>query len=143
MNCFPRILINRHVCSAFAAMTIATGLGCGDQGPNLVPVRGKVLLDGQPLKFGSVMTQPKAGRGANGTIQSDGSFELNSGREPGALVGTHQVAVVAYENVGSSSPEAGHGKLLTPQRYSNAESSGLTIEVTSGENNPIIELISK
>lgn len=123
-------------------MAFVACVGCGDSGPTMAPVRGKVLLDGQPLKFGHVLTQPKAGRGANGEIQPDGSFELSSGREPGALVGAHQVAVVAYEQTGSSSPEAPRGKLLTPQRYASAENSGLTIEVTSGDNTPTIELTS-
>ena len=127
---------------ACLALSVALNVGCGDSGPTLAPVRGTVLLDGQPLKFGHIITHPKAGRGANGAIQPDGSFELNSGREPGALIGTHQVAIMAYEDVGPKSPEAGPGKLITPQRYANAESSGLTIEVTSGENAPTLQLTS-
>ena len=75
-------------------------------------------------------------------IQSNGAFTLSSGREPGALVGTHQVAVVAYEGAASSSPEAPQGKLLTPQRYATAATSGLSLDVTSGENTPTLELTS-
>ncbi|WP_428306932.1 hypothetical protein [Lacipirellula sp.] len=123
----------------FAALT---SFGCGGSGPSLAPVSGKVLLDGQPLTTGQVLTQPTAGRGANGAIQSDGTFTLSSGREPGAMVGTHQVAVVAYEVGASTSPEAPQGKLLVPQRYTSAENSGLTIEVSSGENTPTLELTS-
>lgn len=129
--------------SLLVVVALAASVGCGDSGPALAPVRGKVLLDGQPLKFGNVLTQPKAGRGANGAIQPDGSFELNSGREPGALIGLHNVAVVAYEGGDAArGPEAAQGKLLTPQRYANAENSGLTIEVVRGENAPTIELTS-
>lgn len=123
------------------AAFIAT-IGCGGAAPELAPVKGKVLLDGQPLTTGTVSTQPAAGRGANGVIQSDGTFTLSSGREPGALVGLHQVAVVAYEGGVSSSPEGPQGKLLTPQRYATAATSGLSLEVTSGENTPTLELTS-
>ena len=136
----PRKLNRSALGLLLAAIIVA--IGCGGSGPTLAPVKGKVLLDGQPLTTGTVSTQPVAGRGANGVIQSDGTFTLSSGREPGALVGTHQVAVVAYEGAASSSPEAPQGKLLTPQRYATAATSGLSLEVTSGENTPTLELTS-
>lgn len=132
----------RQAWLAFVWAAALTSCGCGAQGPQLAPVKGRVLLDGQPLKTGQVLTQPTAGRGANGAIQADGSFQLSSGRVPGALVGTHAVAVVAYDGPASSSPEASPGKLLLPRRYTSADTSGLTIEVTSGENTPVLELTS-
>ncbi len=118
--------------------------GCGPRGPALAKVKGKALLNGKPLTKGSIGTLPVAGRGANGTIQPDGSFELNTFRKgDGALVGTHKVGVAAYEDVAGKGPEAGNGKLLVPQRYTNPETSKLTIEVSSsGENNPVLELTS-
>lgn len=122
---------------------LVAGAGCSDSGKTLAPVRGKVLLDGKPMTSGQVLTQPKAGRGSNGAIQLDGSFELTTGNEPGALAGSHQVSVVAYENGASTSPEASLGKLLVPQRYTSGETSGLTIEVdSSGNNEPVLELKS-
>ena len=129
----------------FAAAILGASLcaGCGDSGPTLAPVTGKVLLDGQPLATGHVVTQPTAGRGAMGPIQADGSFTLSSGREPGALIGRHRVAVVAYEGTDSMSPEATQGKLLVPERYVAADTSGLTMDVVDGENTPTIELSSR
>jgi hypothetical protein len=90
------------------------------------------------------MTLPPAGRGANGPIAADGSFELRTfAKNDGALVGTHKVAVVTYAPTGKSGPEAGLGKLLVPDRYINPETSGLTIEVKAGEvNTPTLELTS-
>jgi hypothetical protein len=136
----PRKL-NRSAPGLLLAALLAA-MGCGGSGPTLAPVKGKVLLDGQPLTTGTVSTQPAAGRGANGIIHSDGTFTLSSGREPGALVGTHQVAIVAFEGGASSSPEGPQGKLLTPQRYATAATSGLSLEVTNGENTPTLELTS-
>jgi len=117
--------------------------GCGDEGAELLPVNGKVILDGEPLTIGNVITMPPAGRGANGAIQSDGSFTLRTGDQVGAVPGTHKVGVVAYEAPANAGPEAEQGKPLVPQRYAAPESSGLTIDVKSdGENSPVLELTS-
>lgn len=127
-----------------AALAASALTGCGEAGPVFAEVNGKVLLDGQPMTKGFVITQPPAGRGANGPIGPDGTFQLTSGREPGALVGAHQVAVVAYENPGAAGAEADMGRLIVPLRYTSPASSQLTIEVTeSGPNNPVLNLTSK
>jgi hypothetical protein len=110
----------------------------------MAPVKGKVLLDGQPLTSGRVSTVPKVGRGANGAIKSDGSFELTT-ESPGdgAVIGTHSVTVTAYAP-GPGGPEGGRGKLLAPQKYTDDLTSGLTIEVKPDqENNPVLELSSQ
>ncbi len=126
----------------FVVAVILSG-GCGPRGPSVATVKGKVLLNGQPLTKGQVGTIPSAGRGANGIIQPDGSFELNTFRKgDGALIGTHKVGVAAFEG-GAKGPEGGNGKLLVPQRYTNPETSGLTIEVKAdGDNAPVLELKS-
>lgn len=119
-------------------------VGCGPQRPAIAPVHGKVFIDDRPLTQGRVVAVPSSGRGANGIIQSDGSFQLSTyGKNDGALVGTHKVAVVAYEGAGAGGPESSLGKLLVPQRYINPETSGLTIEVASGDDNaPVLKLQS-
>lgn len=141
----PHIKHRRRASLAATLALAAFGsLGCGGEGPALVPVKGKVLLNGQPLTTGNVTTMPPSGRGAFGPIQSDGTFELTSGREAGALVGLHKVAVVAVEGEafqGAEAPATGPAKSLVPQRYNNPETSKLTIEVKAdGENAPVLEL---
>jgi hypothetical protein len=102
-----------------------------------------VLLDDKPLASGSVVTLPQSGRGAKGAI-ANGEFELSTfGNRDGALIGTHKVAVVANEPSKGIDAEAAPGKLLVPQRYTNPETSKLTIEVKSGEvNTPTLTLTS-
>jgi hypothetical protein len=111
----------------------------------MAPVKGKVLLDGQPLTVGSVNTLPTAGRGAHGDIQSDGSFQLRTfAKNDGALVGRHKVSVSAYDSTGPKGPESPYGRLLVPQRYTNPESSGLTIDVQpSGNDNVVVEVTTE
>jgi hypothetical protein len=114
--------------------------GCGSKSP-VARVNGKVLLEDKPLASGFVVTLPQSGRGAKGTI-TDGEFELSTfGNGDGALIGTHKVAVVANEPSKGTDTEAAPGKLLVPQRYTNPETSKLTIEVKAGEvNTPTLTL---
>jgi hypothetical protein len=79
-----------------------------------------------------------------GNITADGAFELSTfGSGDGALIGTHKVAVAAYEGT-ADGYEKELGKSLVPQRYNSPEMSGLTIEVTAdGPNEPVLELSSK
>jgi hypothetical protein len=117
-------------------------VGC-QQKSNVVPVRGKVLLDGKPLTKGMIATMPSAGRGANAKIQPDGSFELRTfGQNDGATVGVHRVAIVAFETPANAGPESGSGPSLVPKRYTSPETSGLTIDVKPGDNSPELKLTS-
>jgi hypothetical protein len=130
-------------CSLVSFVAAAVFGGC-EKKPFLVQVHGKVLLDGQPLATGGVITSLDTGRGAQGSI-NNGEFQLSTfGVNDGALIGTHRIAVVAYEQRPGAGPEAPPGKLLVPQRYTNPETSDLTIEVKAGEvNSPTLKLISK
>jgi hypothetical protein len=128
--------------AAVLVLTVACA-GCGSKS-SAGTVRGKVLLDDKPLATGTVVTLPSSGRGARGTI-SNGDFELGTtGDRDGAVVGTHKVAIVAREPSQGVGAEATPGKLLVPQRYTDPEASGLTIEVKAGEvATPTLKLTSQ
>ena len=112
--------------------------GCGEATPPMAPARGKVTYKGQPVRFGTVMFQPKSGQPARGEIQSDGSFELWTYNEgDGAAVGTHGVRITSYEGQAPTAPGVAQrepilGKSLIPPQYANVESSGITAEVKPG-----------
>jgi hypothetical protein len=133
----------RRCSLAFLAAFVASiATGCGGSS-SIARVKGKVELDGQPLANGSIITIPKAGRGARGTIQN-GEFELSTfGNNDGALVGTHKVAISASEPSAAAGPEAATGKLLVPERYTSPDGSHLTLEVEAGKvNTPTLKLTS-
>jgi hypothetical protein len=112
--------------------------GCADKGPELTEVIGQVLVDGKPLTTGSVVTLPAQGRGARGTIDAEGNFTLStSDMGVGATTGRHRVAVIAVGEPDNPSPEASRRSLI-PQKYASAETSGLFIEVTPGEMEPVV-----
>ena len=112
-------------------------------------VQGVVRLDGKPLATGTVRFLPAAGRAASGKIQSDGTFTLGTYKESdGALVGKHQVAIIAFE-VGPAPPRTEGGrppptptKPLVPKRYMAVGTSGLTAEVKPGDNELEFDLTS-
>lgn len=139
---------NRHPRAYAAALIVAViygaTIGCtkGDR-VAVVPVSGKVLLDGQPLAFGAVTFQPMRGQPATGTIQPDGSFKLSTYREnDGAAVGQHHVKITCYRSqdpaVKRSGPNESLGESLVPARYTNFDTSGLTVAVLADGNSPFV-----
>ena len=54
-------------------------VGCGDAGPDVVPISGVVTLDGEPLKFKSLTlfpTEGTVGQGAGGYTDGEGKYSL-------------------------------------------------------------------
>jgi hypothetical protein len=102
-------------------------------------VRGQVFYNDQPLGQGVVMFQPAAGPPARGTIQSDGTFELETvDRGAGARIGTNRVRISARELPKNYDTEIGLGKTLIPLRYNDIATSGLTAEVKGDSNEPFV-----
>lgn len=87
-----------------ALLWIGTGCGSKSNGPQFVPVTGKVTLDGKPVRDVRVSFQPQAppgskgaaaevGMGSNATTGEDGIFVLavSDNTKTGAVVGMHTV----------------------------------------------------
>ncbi len=127
-----------------------TLVGCsGPEKATVVPVTGKVLLDGEPLKFGSVTLQPTRGQPARGEIGPNGEFTLSTYRPgDGAPLGRHKVKVTCYlsqdptakSTAGSGTVES-LGESLIPEHYTRFDSSGLEIAIIAAGSKPyVIEL---
>jgi hypothetical protein len=123
---------------AWTRWVIVAGLlvsgGCGGRDLGLVPVSGRVLLNGRPLPRGSVSFRPlgaDAWDQPTGSI-TDGQYTLYTNRQPGAAPGSYRVVVFATE--AATSPDgAAHPGLpasLVPTRYNDAQRSPLTVDVT-------------
>lgn len=137
------------------AMAIALGgaiSGCTEREvPEVVPIQGTVLLDGAPLKFGTVTFQPTRGQPARGEITADGEFRLSTYRlGDGAAVGRHKVKVACYTSQDPAVKNEQGGKSeslgasLIPERYTRFDTSGLEVAVLSGGNKPfVLELSSE
>jgi hypothetical protein len=114
--------------------------GCSGGGADIVPVTGRVTLDGKPLAGARVRFQPEnSGSPSYGTADQDGRYELGYNRDqPGALVGWHAVQIELGSH--ESSPASPKLRKL-PARYN--EQTELRREVTAaGENTIDFELTS-
>ena len=123
-----------------AAALLAAG-GCGSKAAKLAPVRGRVFYKGGALSGGTVVFAPdpdRGGRGplARGEIQTDGSYALLTGAEPGAVPGCHRVTVLAVEvRAAPAGQRFAEPRPLLPLKYSDPELSGLAREVKAGRDN--------
>lgn len=135
---------------------LAMVLGCGDNRPTLVPIKGKLTLDGKPVPFKHVKFLPvnvTPGIGGGGVTDKDGNFSLIANRpgsvkdEAGVPPGAYSVVVVEplYDPeavapstkpedgpapaVGIPQPKKTGAKVAIPANYGNAETTTLKVEV--------------
>jgi hypothetical protein len=112
--------------------------GC-DKHPTRVPVSGHVLIDGEPLKYGSVIFVPDGGRSSMGVLDPQGHFTLTCYTpNDGALLGSHKVQVMASEVVDDYTT-----RFHAPQKYAGLATSGITKEITGPTDSVVIELTWK
>ena len=106
---------------------LAFVVGCGGQ-PG---VRGKIVFsdDKAPLTRG-VVNFVNEGRIARGQIESDGTYVIGSVKaNDGLPPGTYQVYLTSTEKTESS--DGGFKReYVIDRKYDNAETSGITVEVT-------------
>ena len=118
-------------------------LGCGST--KIVPVSGRVTLDGRPLVGAHVVFQPIAtggevnpGCGSYGITDADGRFTLRivDSEQPGAYLGEHRVEITVRDPTGDDDTDR-RGRLpsrvVIPPRYNRA--SELTCKVPPGGTN--------
>ena len=104
-----------------------------------VPVSGKVLIDGQPLKFGAVMFVPAKGRGSSGVLDENGHFVLSCyDQNDGALVGTHHVRIIGGKQINDLTTQ-----WFAPKKYSETKTSGLTQDISGPTDSIVFNLTWK
>ena len=127
---------------------VATSLtGCGGGSDGRVTAGGTVTLDGQPLPDGTVTFFDNNGGSAGGGIISNGQFTLSeASSSTGIQPGSYKVAVQSWEQepgaVNDAGEIVGEGKSRIPEKYNSTDTSGLTADVGSGENEFTFELTS-
>jgi hypothetical protein len=123
---------------AVAVLLLAVA-GCGGNG--YYPVRGKVTFDdGTPFPQGTVILLKQEGEKmvqAQGTIQSDGSFELGVNRpKEGAPPGKYRVQIIP----GDMSELDARVRSGFDSRYTDFSTSGLEFDVKPTKNDYPIQL---
>jgi hypothetical protein len=133
-NCFAVSLIG----------LVSLAAGCGSNGPDVYPVRGKVVYpDGTTMSGGMVEFEALegewAGRNARGVIQEDGTYVLTTETpSDGAVAGQHRAIVrepVHKADMGARTPPSLIDPALAQYRTSN-----LKFEVKKQENDIDIQV---
>ncbi|MCS7166695.1 MAG: carboxypeptidase-like regulatory domain-containing protein [Gemmatales bacterium] len=106
---------------SFTLALVATGCG---RSSNIVPVSGRVTMDGQPLAEARVTFQPMgdwgnpyAGTASYGVTDQEGRYSLRlvDSDRPGAIVGKHRVTITPKQSAASSS-DVDYFKSLPPNQ---------------------------
>ena len=110
-------------------------LGCGQSGPKLEPVSGKILKDGQAMTNVSVALVPEgSGIAAIGTADSSGMIVVQTNGRSGAMQGKYKIGVT--EPTRPMTPQAlasGSPPPLSFDRKSESpQTSGFEFEVPAG-----------
>lgn len=97
-------------------------------------VEGIVTLDGEPLSDALVYSVPTRGLGAKAITDSSGKFSLREtgARKDGVSVGVHKIGVSKVDEAGIVTGDDTPKQLL-PSRYADHLTSGLSVDVVSGE----------
>jgi hypothetical protein len=132
-----------HRRSSLLLVVFATIAGCSNS--ELVPLTGKVTLDGAPLPT-AIITFMNVSNGPSGygSMQGNGEYFAKTGSQSGLTPGDYQISVVAYQ------PEevidrtyAKPMKVIAPERYANPETSGFRYTLGTSGGTFDIELTSK
>jgi hypothetical protein len=120
-------------------LALAIAAGCNSSNnPQTYPVKGKVTYRGQPVTSGMVLLTPEAkGNAATGNLATGGVFQLTTfEKNDGAVPGKYHVAIQVFPAEGAGLPgaEFGNKKPPIPPKYMSDSTSGLTAEITAGEN---------
>jgi len=116
--------------------------GCGRAGPEIVPTRGKVTLDGgawpKPGVIYFTPLKPAEGfprRPGTGHFDTDGTFTVTT-LDPGdgLIPGTYRIAVECWEVWPEEKPP---GKSYVAEPYTSPARSGLELTVEPGTRGPV------
>ena len=133
----PR-LVRPRVVTPWLGILLATLAGCQAKPAEdvLLPVAGKITVDGRPLPKGWVMFYPDPDKGNNSPripyaeVGPDGSYALATNSKPGAPAGAYRVVVVAtVEPIPIRTPPEWRPTWLHAEKYAKQETTDLRIEV--------------
>ena len=109
--------------------------GDPDKWGKVVPVAGRVLLDGQPLHGGIVKFHADTSKGneimfaPSGEIDADGNYELYTANKKGAPPGWYRVVIAAVETADNSKASRKGSKLPFNAKFTRDAETPLRVEV--------------
>jgi hypothetical protein len=113
---------------------LAAILGCGSSGPRLLPVKGKVTIDGKPATEGGVVFHSVENPMVQliGNISPEGDYSIMSKREFGAPEGQYRVTVMVTETPKRPNGQPmGLPKTVSNPKYADVAKTPLTLSVVA------------
>jgi hypothetical protein len=118
------------------ALVVALVVGCAPDpvGP-VVPVTGKVLLDGGPLTTGAVVFHPDANKGnatlhePRGQVDAQGNYTIFTADRAGAPPGWYRVSVISQTSTATEENPYSTPTSNIAAKYGDPNTSGLVVEV--------------
>jgi hypothetical protein len=128
-------------------LIVSFGLLCGlmsiagctpDAVGPVVPVKGKVTVDDQPLKHGAVAFHPDTNKGnttphePHGEIDGEGNYTLFTTDRAGAPPGWYRVSVISQTSTATEQNPYAAPISNIAAKYGDPNTSGLAVEVKAG-----------
>jgi hypothetical protein len=123
--------------------------GCGKSLPSnrdVYPARGKVLLNGRPIRYATIHLDPvdsAIGNECEGLIGGDGTFQIrtyaNNGVPDGAVPGEYKIWIEPYSKAKNGKIKSGSPSDV-PKKYQDTHTSGLKVTINAEENTLKVEL---
>jgi hypothetical protein len=134
----------RWPAARFAAAALATvfAIGCGDSGPERIPVfpaEGKVVFNGQPVTGALVVlhpanpTDPKT-LSARAQTEKDGTFKLSTYDTGDGVPSGEYTVTVEWRKLIQKDGEFKPGPNVLPAKYSQPTTSDLKVRIAEGPN---------
>lgn len=131
------VTARRRTAIHLASIAVLTAglVGCGDSGPPLIPVQGKVFINGKPASEGGVTFRSAENQMVQlvGAIRSDGAYVMMHNRQEGAPQGQYIVTVLVTETAKTADGKyTGLPKTISSQKFSDPATTPLKVEVKEG-----------
>lgn len=130
------MFFQRVISFCMIAFVSSALIGCGDDGPRIVPVNGVVTFKGKPIRNINVMFVPSDGKGriAQGTSDESGKFSLQTEKPgDGAMMGDYKVSFKFVSEIVPDMPGFAGGVKPEPSpiplKYGDETKSGFTAKV--------------
>lgn len=119
------------------SVVVLLGTSCGGSGPKLYPVRGSVIVNGQPAEGATVILEPATDDGSTnrptGVVTTDGSFTLQSPPHGEGVAAGEYLVLISWFPPDARQSANPRNKL--PAKYSDRAATPLPkVTVTAGDN---------
>jgi hypothetical protein len=129
-------------CGRLSCMLVGLVLAGGCSRANVGHLAGRVTLDGQPMREGTIVFQDLTrGISVNATLQPDGTYVARTYDRDGLPPGSYQVAITPRKFGDGQTPlveapptQAAPPVTAIPAKYQDVATSGLTATIQAGSN---------